>query len=503
MESEDFHVVGRREVPPDPGLTAALSSGHGLATALADLVDNSLDAGARRVHIRVVIMKDLIHQILVADDGEGMTSSEIDSAMSLGRPKGSGGKTLGHFGVGLKAASFSQADVLTVLSRSTGSTPQGRRMHRREVEGFFCDVLDTGDVRSALARPLPGLKVARGTVVLWDQLRSVPHGGRQHTNAREASMRSGAFTHLGLVFHRLLRSERLTISWDVFDDDEHEAGAPMRVEPVDPFDHRASGRRGYPLQMTARPGRREVPMHCAIWPAGSTSSDFAIQGRSSVDAFQGLYVYRNDRLLSFGGWLDVTAESRRRRLARVAIDVTGLDDLIQMSAEKDKVVLSQDLIKAIATATANDKTTFADFLAAAEEVFVRSNTRRKERPPMLPPGEGIHSDVRSKITDHAVLHNGRDPFKIRWTDFGDDPSFIELDRPHGTIWLNRIYRTAILKGTRGSVNDVPMIKALIYLLFEDVMKGPALGSKEKENYEFWRDVLTSAAETEDRTYHAR
>ena len=56
-QREDFEIVGRREVPPDPNLTEALSSGHTPASALADLVDNSLDAGASHVHIRIVVRR--------------------------------------------------------------------------------------------------------------------------------------------------------------------------------------------------------------------------------------------------------------------------------------------------------------------------------------------------------------------------------------------------------------------------------------------------------------
>ena len=45
-------VVRRITLAPDPGLVKSLGTNHSLATALADLVDNSVDAQASRVLIR-------------------------------------------------------------------------------------------------------------------------------------------------------------------------------------------------------------------------------------------------------------------------------------------------------------------------------------------------------------------------------------------------------------------------------------------------------------------
>jgi hypothetical protein len=113
-----------------------------------------------------------------------MESGEVDGAMSLGRPKNTEGATLGHFGVGLKAASFSQANVLTVLTRAHGSGSQGRRMHRHQSKGFTCEVLNPQQVDEELSEPLPGLSRLHGTVVRWDEPRGVPQGGRKHTDER-------------------------------------------------------------------------------------------------------------------------------------------------------------------------------------------------------------------------------------------------------------------------------------------------------------------------------
>jgi hypothetical protein len=46
------------------------------------------------------------------------------------------------------------------------------------------------------------------------------------------------------------------------------------------------------------------------------------------------------------------------------------------------------------------------------------------------------------------------------------------------------------------VNDTPLLKALLYLLIEDVFEGEHLGPKDKDNIELWQEVLTAAAKDE-------
>ena len=73
--------------------------------------------------------------------------------------------------------------------------------------------------------------------------------------------------------------------------------------------------------------------------------------------------------------------------------------------------------------------------------------------------------------------------------------FFEVDQDSRTLWLNIKYRGAA-SGERHSVNDAPLLKALLYLLVEDVFKGEYLGARDKDNIELWQEILTTAAKTE-------
>ena len=70
--------------------------------------------------------------------------------------------------------------------------------------------------------------------------------------------------------------------------------------------------------------------------------------------------------------------------------------------------------------------------------------------------------------------------------------FFEIDRDNRTLWLNLKYRGEAT-GERHSINDAPLLKALLYLLMEDVFKGEFLGARDKDNIELWQEILTAAA----------
>ena len=113
-----------RNAPPRAGamIEALRGLGYSTATALADLVDNSIAAGAGGVNLLFVWEGPASH-IIIQDDGRGMDHAGLDRAMRLGHQSPLDARAdddLGRFGQGLKTASFSQCRGLTVASRQEG-----------------------------------------------------------------------------------------------------------------------------------------------------------------------------------------------------------------------------------------------------------------------------------------------------------------------------------------------------------------------------------------------
>ena len=120
--SDEVRVAGKTFIPPDPKVMEAIGLNYALEAAIADLVDNSIDAGAPHVLVRFVRRGARLVSLCVVDNGHGMRDAELEHAMALGKRRDYEASDLGHFGLGLKAASLGQARSLTVISRSKGSS---------------------------------------------------------------------------------------------------------------------------------------------------------------------------------------------------------------------------------------------------------------------------------------------------------------------------------------------------------------------------------------------
>ena len=106
MENATNHSDEIREVDAAP-YAAALIEGHRdfgycLETALADVLDNAISAGASKIKLSVETSGD-DPWIAIADDGCGMSEPELINAMRLGskNPKDERpAQDLGRFGLG-------------------------------------------------------------------------------------------------------------------------------------------------------------------------------------------------------------------------------------------------------------------------------------------------------------------------------------------------------------------------------------------------------------------
>lgn len=489
-------VVDTVTLKPEPGLVKSLGTHHTFESAIADLVDNCLDADATRISIRLLTQGDRLAQVEVVDNGRGMDAAAADEAMTLGHQRAYGDYDLGHFGVGMKAASFSHSDVLTVWSSAEGATPIGRRIRRKDYSrDFSCERLSAR--AATTVRPLREMQVGlpRGTTIVWSELRSTYRGAnvdeaRTWIAQTEMKLRS----HLGVTFHRLIAKKLLEI--DILVDELASAdgaiGTPVR--DIDPFGYASSGRPGYPKTIVAAVGDQEVELRCHIWPPKTDIPGFRIQGKTG-DKFQGFYIYRNDRLLQMGGWSEVANRSTQRQLARVMIDdASAIGSLLTMNPEKAGLRFEARFREALGRAAAADGATFDDFLADAEDTHKAAHKKVMRRKPVIPPDRGFAPKVRRQIKVEFGLTDS-DSLEIRWVPMPKG-QFFAIDFRDSAIKLNRRYRY-LFAPSGGSLNDAPLIKALMFLLAHDIFDGINFGPKDKDNIAVWQAVLGAAVQAEE------
>ncbi|MFD7985478.1 ATP-binding protein [Kitasatospora indigofera] len=497
---EDVPTSGAVDLPPDPRAIQGLGRSHSLPTALADLVDNSIDAHASRVLIRLVRSSGRLSSLYVVDDGEGMSPEQIDVAMTIGGRRHYQTGDLGRFGIGLQAASLSQAASLTVMSRAEGFAAVGRRWNHRQ-DDFRCAVVDADFAASEVHRDWGYISADRhGTVIRWDGVNAFPATADADTvNRFVEQIIAEVANHLGLVLHRLLAAKRVEIAIDVHDADRGSTGLPTFVESVNPFGYMRTGATDYPKVIVAKAGASTLELRCHVWPGRSTVPQFKLPGMGGPVQHEGLYFYRNDRLLMSGGaWPGARAVSPDLQLGRVEIDIDDdIAGLFTMNPEKSRVQVGPDFARLISEARADDGTTFDDYLSVAEGRFRESRKRSRGRVSMIPPGKGFDPELRQAIRGEIPLKTGEDPIDIRWERFdSDDDHFFKIDRDRRTIRLNELYRPKGADGRRRSINDHPLVKLLLYLLMEDLFSGEYLGPRDKDNIELWKQLLTTAAKVD-------
>ena len=299
--------------------------GYSTATALCDIIDNSISAKARSVNVSFAWNGDRSH-VTILDDGSGMSAAALESAMRLGErspldPRAE--SDLGRFGMGLKTASFSQCRRLTVASMLDG------RMNCLRWDLDFI-ASSAGDDWLLLDGPAPnaaGLlepleRAGRGTMVLWEGLDRVVGAGFGVQDFLD--LVDSVERHLSMVFHRYLDGAtpdlRLSIngksvrSWDPFLRD-HPATWSSAVE-------RIPGSSGV------------VEVQCHVLPHKdrlATGVEQRAAGPNGWTAQQGFHVYRNRRLLLAGSWLGLGrgrlwTQEEAHRLARIRLDIPNAAD---------------------------------------------------------------------------------------------------------------------------------------------------------------------------------
>ncbi|OBK39017.1 DNA mismatch repair protein [Mycobacterium sp. 1165196.3] len=495
--SVDHDVVRRITLAPDAGLVKSLGANHTLESAIADLVDNSIDAGATNVSVRLLTQGDRLVEVEVHDNGRGMDAESINAAMTIGHQRAYTQGDLGHFGMGLKAASFGHSDVLTVWSSKYAAIPVGRRIRRADFSrDFTCEVLSADAAAQHGSERQAILGSAEGTSVIWTEVRNAYRGHSMHEARQWLATRNDALrAHLGVTFHRLLAEKRLQINVLVDERNEALAEPGIPVMPINPFGYARSGHPQYPKHLIAAAGDTRVKLACHIWPAKSDITGFRI-GAKPGEQFQGFYIYRNDRLLQIGGWSDTANPSAARQLARVVLeDTDAIGHFLTMNPEKSGLKFEPIFHDAVSRAAAADGTTFIEYLQDAESVYAEANKRKRKRNPVIRPDKGFAPAVRKRIGSELPYIQG-DSIDLKWRRMPEG-EFFDVDLRSKTLSLNSRYRP-LFAPNGGSLNDAPVLKALMFLLTHHLFEGQHLGARDKDEIALWKSILGAAVIAEQR-----
>ena len=290
--------------------------GYSLPTAIADVVDNSIAAGARRIDI-FAKTHSRTPAIGILDDGSGMTRSELLEAMRLGTRSSldvRSASDLGRFGLGLKTASFSQCRRLTVLTRKNGiaSNATWDLDSVAERDKWIVEIPDNFD-----GVPWSESLTSDGTLIVWQKLDRLV--GRADPADQEDLVRQLAEVadHIEFVFHRFLSGkERPNSKVRMFLN-------RRELNPFDPFNSNHPATQRAPDEVIRLRGK-EIRIRPVTLPHHDKVSQEEwrrLAGREGYVKNQGFYLYRNRRLIIHGTWFGITRQTELTKLSRVLIDL--------------------------------------------------------------------------------------------------------------------------------------------------------------------------------------
>lgn len=491
MSFEDLPTVGYEEAKPDAGGVAQAFAriGYQLEEALADLVDNSVDAGAGNILIRFYRDSNSIKRIVVVDDGRGMSPAEVRRAMQFGVRQRHKKSDLGKYGMGLKTASFSQCRSLTVLTRHR-EVSTGRRWTLSSIEkGWLTEkVSDAATHNFFLAFWTYFDIIQHGSIIVWDdldQFKVLEHGFESGLTRILRQIDK----HLGLVFHRLINESKCRISVDTYNYQTDAPGPQFVVRPLDPFSYTRAGKAGYPkifrMLFSDLPPLR---LEAHIWPPHSVLPGYKLGG-GNVAARQGFYIYRNNRLIQAGGWNGWRESDSEPHvsLARIKIDIKDqYGDMFRLKVQKSGMDVSQDFRNALSIVSSG-KTTLTDFVQDAVSTYRKSQPELRRT--CLVPGKGVLPKIQSVMKSALAEKNDViGTIDFEWKQLPPKIVFYAA-ADECRIYLNSKYREKLSQKTRTSTNDAAVVKTLLFMLLRDELQSRRQSEKSTRAIEALNSVL--------------
>ena len=310
--------VREEEVPPRASvLVESLRDiGYSLQTAVADVIDNSLTAGARNIELLADTHAEA-PSIAILDDGTGMSRAELLEAMRPGSRSPlevRSSSDLGRFGLGLKTASFSQCRRLTVITCRKGDTSAATWDLDTVAARDRWIVEFPGTIENV---PWSGRLGGDGTLVVWEKLdRLVGPDGSADRNDFVRQLDETA-THLEFVFHRFLSGRenpdgRVRLSLN-----------GRALEPFDPFHSNHPATQHHPEEIFRLDGK-EIRIRPVTLPHHDKVSQEEWKRYAGAEGYvknQGFYLYRNRRLIIHGTWFRLARQAELTKLSRVLIDM--------------------------------------------------------------------------------------------------------------------------------------------------------------------------------------
>jgi hypothetical protein len=356
--TKDKNVRSENADPnPEYLIKSIAEQGYSLESSLADLMDNSISANATKIEV-LIKMEQEPFTLFIADNGNGMDEKALKGSMQF--PSNSPEEArnvldLGRFGLGMKTASFSQTRCFTVLSRKKGTKAYSGRtwdVNYLKQVGKWRLIVNTQEEIAKLIHQYHSLSEGHlnrfenfdaNTIVVWKGLYKfenyLEEDNRQ--SALKKQITEVTTDYLSLVFHRYMERRANPLQIRI----NNNLIAPFNPFPTTITDFR-------PIEYKQKNFSTDtIKIEGFVLPSRSINESQSIsiwttKNRSLMD-MEGIYIYRADRLIHFGGWNGLIKKAPRLQLARLRVDIgNSVDHLLHLNVAKSQIEIPHDLTAA-------------------------------------------------------------------------------------------------------------------------------------------------------------
>jgi hypothetical protein len=335
MESETImNILFTQENQPNAGklVQSLRSTGYDNYSAVADIVDNSIDAGADKIWIEISRPKNNI-EMRVIDNGHGMDMKTLDEALKLGSLTDRDHTAdLGRYGMGLCTASLSLCRKIEVITKDDTGKVLYSTQDVDEIVKQNRFVKYLGEADAAQIKNLESLvKNKTGTII---HLSKIDKFQNQNIEIFSNKLKK----ELGRIYRYFIKSgknifingEKIDFVDPLFEDDKE-----TKVYSDDEYD----------IFVPEKKIREKIRVKIAIIPVYSTELNrkYAINQTN-----QGFYILRNNREIAAGKSLQVF--HKHNDLNRLRIELffsANLDEEMGVNFAKQDIKPIQSILDKI------------------------------------------------------------------------------------------------------------------------------------------------------------
>ena len=328
-------------------LNGLAHQGYTPQTAIADIVDNSIAANASKIDIKFAEQFDGSVVVSISDNGIGMSLETLKAAMQIGSSSSLANSSLSVYGMGMKTASMSFSRKFSVVTRdSSGIASEASWDIDSQIENPW--TIEIGIASKSRQKMLSDflLEDQSGTIVIWERAdfkdAVLDHRKIRGRKPVVKNIQGEVQQYLSMVFHRFLTGKDYGISPVEISFN----GVPL--VPWCPYDADFLSDQWkvvtdhflIEIELDGKPV--EVPYSMTTYVIyGKEEADSDLNKRSDLGMkTQGIYPYRENRLLQSPDWLNVMTFHPDYNTMRVVLELDPrLDGVTRTDMKKSGLTL--------------------------------------------------------------------------------------------------------------------------------------------------------------------